>query len=389
SSLCQSSDVPGGNGNAVSCSEYQNDFICSFCFAILKEDISSRILSDEKIILFVFFFSLQANNIKKVECTLPSKGLNDCFSKNLIKLYSSRHGSPWSFVLTLAYIFGVLQHTPLHVLAIGHETSIMSRLLNYALMFTDRRITISSRNTLSGRVTTDKYKSSAYFIEELVDGKMSTDVGSRFTRGMPQQREQPLGCKVWAYMNTTSTKKPQHFENFIMAICDTGDVLKGFLDAFSLVCFTDNGDRSTNEEAEMQIVQHILNLAILDPPESDLELPLSAEDFHLLLSYAKRLQPNITKEAASLIKGYYVTIRKSRSEFSSYSVPVSAQQVILSMAYSHAKLALRSTVLIEDALMAIRLYEEILSGRSGISVLNVQPMPHVTSVTVDHYLGPG
>ncbi|KAK3580031.1 hypothetical protein CHS0354_037616 [Potamilus streckersoni] len=101
--------------------------------------------------------------------------------------------------------------------------------------------------------------------------------------------------------------------------------------AFSLVCFTDDGDNSTNEETEMQIVQHILTLAVLDPPENDSitsELPLSAEDFHLLLNIAKRLQPDMTKEAASLIKGYYVTIRKSRSELSSSSVPVSAQQVI-------------------------------------------------------------
>ena len=36
-----------------------------------------------------------------------------------------------------------------------------------------------------------------------------------------------------------------------------------------------------------------------------------------------------------------------------------------SLAYSHAKLSLRSEVTMDDALMAIRLYEESLTARFG------------------------
>ncbi|GFR61553.1 MCM domain-containing protein 2-like [Elysia marginata] len=61
--------------------------------------------------------------------------------------------------------------------------------------------------------------------------------------------------------------------------------------------------------------------------------------------------------------------------------------MILSLATGFAKLCLSSQVQESDAVMAAYLYEESLVSRLGLSVLSIQPQPHVSESFIQEFLG--
>ena len=58
----------------------------------------------------------------------------------------------------------------------------------------------------------------------------------------------------------------------------------------------------------------------------------------------------------------------------------------LTLAETHARLSLRSEVLIEDALAAILFYEECLTSIYHHSVISVSPEPHWREDVIQYYL---
>ena len=57
------------------------------------------------------------------------------------------------------------QFRPLHLLAIGRDTEVISRLLRLAQTCTDKSFAFTTGVSLSGRVSQDKYQSARYFVE--------------------------------------------------------------------------------------------------------------------------------------------------------------------------------------------------------------------------------
>ncbi|XP_060080889.1 minichromosome maintenance domain-containing protein 2-like [Ylistrum balloti] len=394
--------------------------------------------------------AIEANNMKKINImemcpAIRSAGLPDV----IYKLYQDRKNSPWSFVLSLAFFFGgnvspcgtylklkmslllslmslppthkvKFPFRPLHVLAIGQDTSILNQLMSYAQCFSNRTCVYTSVNHLAGKVSKDKYASSQYFVEggpllygkngvchlgdmcrfkksiceqiqtTLSNGKVTIDIASKYTGGLPQKMEQELGCLVWAYTDPVTDKKPQHFDDIFMG-CETGNMAKPLLDVFSLLQFVDSGDSITREEVAVRCAdQHLLSCLKMDTSgqTQSSEPPISDQDFKQFLWLAYAGQPTTSPEADSLINKYYVASRKARSSSSCVpSIPVTALQTICSLAIGHTKLSLRSVVTEEDALMAIKLYEESLTARFGYSVLSVQPSPHIPVSQTTDFLG--
>ena len=48
------------------------------------------------------------------------------------------------------------------------------------------------------------------FLLALSGGKVVTDVGSKFTGGLPHHMEQPLRARVWGYGDSVSSRKGPH-----------------------------------------------------------------------------------------------------------------------------------------------------------------------------------
>ncbi|KAL4230479.1 Minichromosome maintenance domain-containing protein 2 [Mactra antiquata] len=462
------------------------DFTCTFCGSVLKEDKSNRTLSDRIVLEMIpenIMSKVHSNNYERsggqaipvivrddltkiveigesyeiigtvrkdlhddkitlmleLKKEISTKKLLHELPRNVLRLYKDRKSSPWSFVLTLAYMFGsdtvtpgcyfslklylllslMSQRTtktkPLHILSISADTELVSRLMQFSLRFKDSSTSFLTGHSLTGQVTSDKYKSFNYFIEggllhlsqngvcyvgnvdrlknstrlqlqsALSGGKIVTDIGPKYTGGLPQHLEQPLKGQVWGYIDDIYCKKKQvrDEEEFIPGSC--ADVPKSFLDSFSIICYTDCGDITSNDEVNYQILQSTLETT---HPSSNVDLPVSTEDFIQFLKFAIHLKPRFTKEAETLIHSYYITCRKSRSTSDGTDVPVNADQTILSLALSHAKLAIRNEVTIYDAVAAIKLYEEYLTCRFGYSMLTTQFVPHLTSGLLEQCLGP-
>ncbi|XP_033742896.1 minichromosome maintenance domain-containing protein 2-like isoform X2 [Pecten maximus] len=390
--------------------------------------------------------AIEVNNMKKVNLmdirpAVTSKSLPDV----IYKLYQDRRNSPWSFVRSLAFFFGgnvspcgtffklklslllslmslptthkvKSSNRPLHVLAIGQDTSFLNQLMTYAQHFSNRVSVYSSVNHLAGKVSKDKYAGCQYFVEggsfmygkdgvcylgdmcrfrksiceqvqtALSDGKVTIDIAGKFTGGLPQKMEQRLECLVWAYTDPVTNKKPQHFDD-IFTGCETGNLAKPLLDVFSLLQFVDSGNSITREEAALRCADQKLRSSLeLDTGKQASQI--SDQEMDQFLRLANASQPTASPEADCLINRYYVASRKVRSSSGCVSsIPVTAFQTICSLAISHTKLSLRSVVTEEDALMAINLYEESLTARFGYSVLSVQPSPHIPVSETSDFLG--
>lgn len=54
--------------------------------------------------------------------------------------------------------------------------------------------------------------------------KIVTDVGSKFTGGLPHYMEQPLRSRVWAYSDSTSSRRSTQQGEELFVPSKTGDV---------------------------------------------------------------------------------------------------------------------------------------------------------------------
>ncbi|WAQ97864.1 hypothetical protein MAR_022237, partial [Mya arenaria] len=54
---------------------------------------------------------------------------------------------------------------PLHILAVGGDVEMISRLLHFGLRFLDNTTSLTAGQSVTGHVTQDKYSSASYFVE--------------------------------------------------------------------------------------------------------------------------------------------------------------------------------------------------------------------------------
>ncbi|KAK2176969.1 hypothetical protein NP493_629g01069 [Ridgeia piscesae] len=143
-------------------------------------------------------------------------------------------------------------------------------------------------------------------------------------------------------------------------------------------------DVSTASYADHMLTHHTVVSAVMSAHS-----PLVAwQDFQQLVTYARRLKVVFSQSAERIIRGYYVASRRVRAcDVHSSTLPLTAIRTITSLAGSHARLSLRQEVTEHDAVMGILLYEESVTSRSGYSVLNVQPQPHIRDNNLDAYIG--
>jgi DNA replicative helicase MCM subunit Mcm2 (Cdc46/Mcm family) len=110
---------------------------------------------------------------------------------------------------------------------------------------------------------------------------------------------------------------------------------------------------------------------------------LTTQDFTQILSVATSIPVELHPSANDLLKGYYVTSRRVRGN----EIPLTALNTMISLALSHARLNMRCTATVDDATLAILLYEESLVYKYGHSTLYVQPCQHFIDDNLTRYIG--
>ncbi|KAK3100681.1 hypothetical protein FSP39_023735 [Pinctada imbricata] len=247
-----------------------------------------------------------------------------------------------------------IQDRPLHILVTGRDTNIIHKLLTYGQRFTQRAYVHTCGQALTAKVTNDQYIGAKYFIEGgslllaregicyigeltkfkkaardqlksvLNSGKISVDLASKFTDGLPHTMEIPNHSQIWAYTEPNPQGKSQHSDD-VFTGCDSGEISKVLLDSFSILQYTDVCDLTTTEEVALHTAHQILQDAIMDGNLMSMENAFSYQDLKQFIQHARTLRPSMTPEADKLIQGYFIASRKARSSNnSSVSMPMLA-----------------------------------------------------------------
>ncbi|XP_006824403.2 minichromosome maintenance domain-containing protein 2-like, partial [Saccoglossus kowalevskii] len=374
-------------------SEFQtirNDFVCIFCGSTLVEDASCRLLSDKIIVQMLSYDALnsngcrhqaisvflrgdltsdimigksyrvigiptyqhneskisvaiEANNIymdsKKLEQICNQGNCSITMPSSVLTLYDDRKSSSWSFVASLAYIFGgditppgtyfrlklgmllSLVETPknnkqkskvsrcLHVLAIGCDTLVIHRLLTFGASFCKRNIQHSASTSLFTSVTKDNHGTGACTIdggslllakngicslgdlshyrkdtrEKLLhvmeNSSISVDIPRKFSDAAPQkQMVLPILCNIWAY-TYPSTGNHKGIKG-IFQNQDLGNIPNTFADTFGMVYVCDNPDTTRDDTAQQTLINQVLTAAVLDDKQQHtVQSIITYEDF--------------------------------------------------------------------------------------------------------------
>jgi hypothetical protein len=127
---------------------------------------------------------------------------------------------------------------------------------------------------------------------------------------------------------------------------------------------------STNLIIELGLIEHLIHDSMETDPKEDVS-------FLNFIHHAANLHVNTTPECIQVLSRYYSTFKKkividiSRS----YEHSCISLENLIKLAEAHARLCLRETVLVDDAMISIMFAEETLAFLSGSSLLGFQSLP--------------
>ncbi|GAB1608754.1 minichromosome maintenance domain-containing protein 2-like [Argonauta hians] len=387
-------------------------------FGIVRRDMKDSEIS----------VTVEANNVTTIPFQ-PFSGNFKHLPNTLWNIYQNSTETPWRFASSLAYYFadkiapqgsfwtlklsvllnlvcsGCEDSDPLHILVIGQESQMISRLLHYSLQYCPRSVTHSVNNHLTGKVSADTYCMAPYFVEAgslllassgvcylgdvaqykksfvenlrsiLIEKKIKLEVGAKFTSGLPHVLEYSLNTRIWAF-DSTNFKTAEKYEELVVSKSNFVNQLGYLMEAFNFIIFTNPND---NE----RLTDHVLAKYF----KEDYQRSPIDSDLLELITNLRSWEVNLTQDCEYILKNYYIASRRARSVSMDCSlVPASALRVLSHMTQSFAKLSLRHRALECDAMMAIRLYEESLMLRFGMSVFDVHLSQHNDGETLDSFL---
>ncbi|MDC0203621.1 minichromosome maintenance protein MCM [Candidatus Nitrosopelagicus sp.] len=140
-----------------------------------------------------------------------------------------------------------------------------------------------------------------------------------------------------------------------------------------------------SKERDTKIAQHIINLHT--PKGIDQKSLIDSETLTKYLSYVKRIDPKLTKEAEEKILDYYMKMRTVEAE---EMITVTPRQLegLIRMATARARLLLKTQVEEEDAERAIYLLQnmfenagiDVNTGKVDLGVLQGRPRSEVSKI---------
>ncbi|XP_072040224.1 minichromosome maintenance domain-containing protein 2-like isoform X2 [Amphiura filiformis] len=362
--------------------------------------------------------SFEANNIYKTQTPLFSSLAGE-IPTSLSDLYRDRVCSPWSFSASLAYLFGADILPPgtfhklklimllslvdsmdktkdtemadrLHIYVTGKDTLAIGRLLMYGASFVDRSIRHSAGLPLMATVNKDDHGTGACSIDAMETRKLTIEIPKKYSDQSIQHLMMPVKCTVWAYGEKMANKSSVD----VFAPLEPSKSSTSLLEeCFSLTVSCSSSDRSKDDYAEQCLLHHTLRQAISDEDGDDqfqdAECLLDMQDLKQFLKHVSHIEVKLSVAAKRLIKGYFVASRRVRSSgVHGMPFPQAAVHTLSDLSKAHARLNMRQEVSEQDTVLAIMIYEEIVTERFGFSVLSVQPRPHFRDDNITAYIGP-
>ncbi|XP_069956094.1 minichromosome maintenance domain-containing protein 2-like isoform X3 [Cherax quadricarinatus] len=399
---------------------------------VLRDEMLQGIVPGQQVLATVMIVPQQLPLLPSLEAVTlhpppplrPPSSLPPIFSRRLVE---DRSSSPWSLVLTLAYMFAA-SVTPagtfhtlklalllslascssdkagLAVLGVGSNTTLLLRLLWYAARYAPHAVLHSSLNALTASSMKDsegnvwvqggslllahggvcvlgdfskfKKESRQSVCSALESGVIQVGCGSRARQHTPTLTY-PLRAAAWACYDPAHARPrttTDTLDSFLHV--PLGDLTKSITDVFGLVVYTETCGGELESEAEDVITLQTLLQGT--EPNSPPPALLPHQQLNQYLCIVRGLRVVFSTQAEKLIRGYYVATRRIRGDcVQGSAVPITAINTLAQVAASHARLALRCTVEGWDAAAAVLMCEEALAAHSGYSLLHVIPTPHL------------
>ncbi|KAJ7411975.1 MCM domain-containing protein 2 [Willisornis vidua] len=195
--------------------------------------------------------------------------------------------------------------------------------------------------------------------------------GKKYGEEADQQVTISVQTNFWSFVDVdSSSKKHIQKDNFLIGQMDMSLIPANLVDVFGLLIYNEFPFYQPSS-----LVHHILKKAI--NPEAMLykvSKQFRTQDYEEFILFAKNLHVELSSEAENLIQGYYLASRRVRRDsIHGSTLSASALKILISLSKAHTKLSLRQTVLKEDALIAILLFESSLTLKHGTSALCVAP----------------
>uniref|UniRef100_A0A673X0P0 Minichromosome maintenance domain-containing protein 2 n=1 Tax=Salmo trutta TaxID=8032 RepID=A0A673X0P0_SALTR len=197
--------------------------------------------------------------------------------------------------------------------------------------------------------------------------------GKKYGEDADQQISFPVQCSFWALADSTApSNKTTRTDSTVLGTVDMGPVPAQLAEAFGLVILC---REAGGKQALLAQTVHTLRQA-MQPGEPLYPscMQFTTQDYQELLAHTQRIQTELSPGAEMMIHGYYMASRRVRSDSGhGAKVSVASIKLLISLAEAHSKLCLRSTVLEEDAVIAVLLCENSITLRHGASALVIPP----------------
>ncbi|XP_071780103.2 minichromosome maintenance domain-containing protein 2 [Centroberyx gerrardi] len=197
--------------------------------------------------------------------------------------------------------------------------------------------------------------------------------GKKYGEDADQHLSFPVQCSFWALTDSTDpSRRPGRTDCAVLGTAEMGPVPAKLAEVFGLVI---QCREMVGEQALLAQTVHTIQQAVQPgEPLYPSCMEFSTQDYQELLAHAQSLQVELSPGAEKMIHGYYMASRRVRSgQSQGVKVSVASIKLLISLAEAHCKLCLRTTVLEEDAVIAVLLCENSITLKHGTSALVIPP----------------
>ncbi|KAJ8027730.1 Minichromosome maintenance domain-containing protein 2 [Holothuria leucospilota] len=184
--------------------------------------------------------------------------------------------------------------------------------------------------------------------------------------------EFPVYSTLWAYQKSKDTRKDASSKDYPFKLC--------------VNC--DNQAFSSDEFLQQQLCHSLLSNCLSLEAGLLVARSISFEDLQQFIWMSASRIVKFSSDAETLLKEYFVTSRRMyEGDVKERNFPLTTLETLSTLAVSHAKLSLHHTVTQEDAVIAIHIFEECMSGRfAGHSFISMLPQAHIKTDKLSHFI---
>lgn len=373
--------------------------------------------------------------------TNPIKNYQRVLPDSLCSLYQDRQNSPWSFVSSLAYCFLETISPPgtyylfktclllsllmegdrsvlnlketerkyevnnIHILVHNEDILPYQHMMLYACKFSESPVIHRVPMDLFGTITQDdKFtyvdggslalsSTSVCIIPNMLELKKKQMIRLQnvfdnevITVHIPKNQhdevQQNQFCIPFKGFVWTCNELQKGNINTDFAIEDVSKMPPGLSSLFNLIFHEPTN--SYNIDIDVSVCDHILSKS-LDVPVPTTSMFIH-EHFDEYLTHARKQEVQMSQEAFKLIKTFYLVSRRVNTSIAQISQ--TSFQTLLCLSAAHAKAMLHGIVMVNDAVAAIYLFEQLMALFHGESTFGVLPVIHFLNSDISKHLGP-